>query len=49
LGIDIKYKMTYPQWLISILDDELYYALTLILMCAMSFDIGLVIGAIICM
>lgn len=32
-----------------VLDDELYYVLTLIYMCTMSFAIGFVIGVLICM
>lgn len=40
----LDFDVSYPHWLRSILDDELYYMITLITICANSFAIGLVLG-----
>jgi hypothetical protein len=37
-------SVRYPQWLNAILDDELYYTVTLTIVCACSFCVGLAIG-----
>ena len=34
----------YPGWLHTVLDDELYYTVTLIAVCANSFGVGLLLG-----
>lgn len=36
----------YPDWLLTILDNELYYILTVALVCVNSFVVGLVIGIV---
>ena len=34
----------YPGWLYTILDNELYYTATLLVVCANAFGVGLLIG-----
>ena len=40
----LDFELDYPEWLRSIIDDDLYYVITLITICANSFAIGLVLG-----
>lgn len=40
----LDFELDYPEWLRSIIDDDLYYVITLITICANSFGIGLCIG-----
>ena len=39
--------VTYPQWLTRIVMDELYYAVTLALVCTACFVMGLAVGFIV--
>jgi hypothetical protein len=36
--------ITYPQWLHTLVMDDLYYVITLVAVCANCFVMGLVIG-----
>ena len=38
------FDVTTPDWLYTILDDELYYTATVITVCVNSFGIGLFLG-----
>ena len=39
--------ITYPQWLTTLVMDELYYTLTLLAVCANCFVMGLAVGYIV--
>ena len=39
--------ITYPEWLTHVVMDEVYYIATVILVCATSFAVGLVIGIVV--
>ena len=39
-------SITYPQWLSTLVLDEAYYILALVLVCACCFAVGLVIGTV---
>jgi hypothetical protein len=39
--------ITYPEWLAHVVMDEVYYITTMILVCATSFAVGLVIGIVV--
>jgi hypothetical protein len=41
--LDIKY----PQWVSTLVLDEVYYTLTMILACATSFAVGAIIGTVV--
>ena len=41
------FDISYPEWLTHIVMDELYYAVTMIAVCANCFVVGLVIGFIV--
>ena len=36
--------VVYPKWLKTLADDDLYYTVTLITVCANSFGLGLLVG-----
>jgi hypothetical protein len=38
------FDVDYPMWLETIVDDELYYTITVITVCVNSFGLGLCIG-----
>lgn len=38
------FDVALPDWMLTILDDELYYIVTVIVLCANSFGLGLCIG-----
>ena len=38
------FDVTVPDWLYIILDDDVYYIVTVIVLCANSFGLGLCIG-----
>ena len=38
------FDVSYPNWLTRILDDDVYYIVTVIVLCANSFGLGLCIG-----
>ena len=38
------FELDYPKWLTRILDDDVYYAVTVIVLCANSFGLGLLSG-----
>jgi hypothetical protein len=40
----LDFELDLPNWLKHILDDELYYCILLITVCADSFTIGLCVG-----
>ena len=42
----LDFELDYPEWLRSIVDDDLYYVITLITLCSCSFGLGLCIGLI---
>ena len=37
-------EVDYPKWLKTLVDDDLYYTVTLITMCICSFGLGLLFG-----
>ena len=39
--------ITYPEWLTTIVLNELYYAVTLVATCIACFEVGLVIGTVV--
>ena len=39
--------VTYPQWLCTLVMDELYYATTLVATCVVCFAVGLAIGIVV--
>jgi hypothetical protein len=40
------FDVSYPNWLTRILDDDVYYIVTVIVLCANSFGLGMVLGGI---
>jgi hypothetical protein len=38
--------ITYPEWLTHVVMDEVYYIATVILVCATSFAVGMIIGIV---
>jgi len=38
------FELDYPRWLLTVLDDDLYYTVTLLAVSANSFAIGLLLG-----
>ena len=40
-------SVTYPQWVSTLVLDELYYILTMTLVCATSFAMGAIIGTVV--
>ncbi len=41
------FDISYPQWLTTLVMDEVYYITTMTLVCATSFAVGLVIGTVV--
>ena len=39
--------ITYPQWLTTLVMDELYYTVTMILVCATCFAVGVIISIVV--
>ena len=39
-------SITYPQWLTRIVLDELYYTVTLVVVCVVCFAVGLITGMV---
>ena len=39
--------ITYPEWLCTLVLDDVYYITTMILVCATCFAVGLVIGIVV--
>lgn len=39
--------ITYPQWLSTIVMDEVYYAITLVVMSLACFAVGMIIGIVV--
>jgi hypothetical protein len=39
--------IAYPEWVSMIVLDEVYYTLTMILVCATCFEVGVIIGILV--
>lgn len=39
-------SITYPQWLSTVVMDELYYAITMMAVCVTCFAVGLAMGSL---
>jgi hypothetical protein len=38
------FELEYPRWLLTVLDDDVYYTITLLAISACSFAVGLLVG-----
>ena len=39
-------SITYPQWLTRVVMDELYYTVTLVVVCVVCFAVGMITGIV---